>query len=452
MSKIKDLIARVKQSTFFVSVFKVGSGQLIAQLMALASVPILSRIYTDFDYGDLAMITSTAEIILNIATMGLNSAIMKPEKDEESKTVFTVAFLTNFFISIAITVFCAVFSGWFKLMEIPGDYLCGLILMWIYIFVYSTSSLLTVYVNRKKEYNKLFFNPIIGAVANFVIAIPLGLLGLGYVGLMVTYIIQYLIIDVHMMWKDLPFASNFKMKDFKRVFVEYKEYVLFQYPSNFVGNFALEYPNQYLGRNFTNDALGDYSMCDRLLKYPIRLIAAPISTVYFKTATEYHQKGENLAAFTYKMISKVLLISVLPVAAFIMISEPLVAFVLGEEWRSAGTLSGFLIIQYVLLFCSQITSYCRVSIGQQKMNLVVTVVRLLVAMASLFIGYYFWGTVVATVFAYSVGEAVYNIFDLGVNFFCMDKKYMWKFLAISIAYTIIMFGFMGIRTLMFGFN
>ena len=92
MSRIHNAFEKIKNSTFFVSVFKVGSGQLIAQIFSLISVPILSRIYADVAYGDTALITSTAAILTNISTFGLSSAIMKPREDEEAKVVLPPPF------------------------------------------------------------------------------------------------------------------------------------------------------------------------------------------------------------------------------------------------------------------------------------------------------------------------------------------------------------------------
>lgn len=439
MNKIRNTLHKIKSSSFFISVFKVGSGQLISQILATVSVPILSRIYSDTAYGDTALITSTAAILINLATFGLNSAVMKPEDDEEAKKIFTTAFLTNLIFSTGFTVVYAFLANRVRLFEISGSYGLALMLMWLYCVLHVTSTLMTVYMNRKRKYNRLFFNPIIGSAANFVVAIPLGLLGFGFEGFMLTNITASLVACVHMMWGDIPFSRQYRPRDFLRVFINYREYVLFQYPSNFVGNLGIEYPTQYLGRVFTTQELGGYSMCVRVMKMPIRLIAAPISTVYFRTATEYHQKGKNLAEFTYQMISKILLISVIPVSVFILSSEPLFAFVLGETWREAGALAGFLIIQYVLLFCSQTTSYCRVSIGKQRVDLLVSFFRLSIAVISCAVGYGLFQTMKTTVFCYSIGQCIFNISDLASSFYCMDKRYLNKYLFLSIAYTILMY-------------
>ena len=421
---------------------------MIAQVFSLVSVPILSRIYSDVAYGDTALITSTAAILESFCIFGLTSAIMKPEDEEEAKRVFTTAFITHFFVCSSFTVTYAVLSRKTRLFEISGSYGLALLLMWMYCMLLNTKSLMLVYANRKQKYNRMFFNPIIGSITNIVVAIPLGLIGFGFEGFMITSIVQDLAICVHLMWGDVPFSKQYRLRDFVHVYVEYREYVLFQYPSGFVNNLGIEYPTQYFGRTFTSQELGSYSMCERVLKLPLRLIAAPISTVYFRTASEYHREGKNLADFTYQMVSNILLISVIPVAIFMFISGPLFAFVLGDAWREAGILASFLIIQYVLMFCSQTTSYCRVSIGRQRTNLVVSVVRLAITVVSCLVGYAVFRTMQGTVVFFSFGQCVYHILDLAVNFYCMNKQYLKKFLAVSAGYTVLMYVILAVKCIL----
>ncbi len=444
---IRRLIKKIRNNGFVTATLKVGSGQLISQVISIITVPILSRIYADTAYGDTTLITSTAAIIINLTTFGLNSAVMKPEKTEEAKKVFTTAFLLNALITTALVAFCVMLQRQFSLFEVSEDYGTAILLMWLYIISYATNTLMIVYMNKQGKYNKLFFNPIIGSGAQLLLAIPLGLLGFGYKGFMLTYIVSYADTDIHMMWKNSPFYKNYSFSDFLSVIRTYKEYVIYQYPSNFIGNFAIEYPTQHLGRCFTTQQLGGYSMCVRVMQYPLRLIAAPIATVYFRTATEYHQQGRNLAEFTYKMISRILLISAVPVAAFIFVSEPVFSFVLGEEWRAAGTIAGFLCVQYVLLFCSQCTGYCRVAIGRQRMNLLCTSIRLVIAAASGFVGYAMFGTIIETIFVISVGECLYNIYDMAANFYAMNKRFVRKYLILAVIYTVALMGIALVKTL-----
>ncbi len=430
------LFNRIKKSSFVTAVFKVGIGQLIGQLLSLVSVPILSRIYPDSAYGEHALIISTATLMISITTFGLNSAIMKPQEDAQAKRILTTALIANVSLTSVFILFCAVLSDVFVLFTVQGSYAIALLLIWLYVILTNLSGLLYTYVNRKGQYNRLLFCPIIGSVANFAIAIPLGLLHFGYGGFLLTGILSNLVICIVLARNDVPIYSHYRARDFIAVFKAYRDYVLFQYPANFISNSGFEYPMQYLGRAFSAQALGGYAMCVRVLKYPLRLIATPISTVYFRTASVYHSEGKNLADFTYKMISRILMISFVPVAAFCLFSENIFAFVLGEAWKEAGMIAAILSVQYVMMFCSQCTSYCRVAIGQQKVNLAFACVRLVIIIASASIGYAVMQTLTGTIIFMTVAQSICWIMDMGLNFICMDRKYTLKYLPLTVAYAV----------------
>lgn len=436
---MKYRISQLKNNSFFSSVLKVGSGQLIAQLLSLISVPILSRIYPESAYGDQAIIISTASIIINLTTLGLSSAIMEPEDDEESKKIFTISFLIMAGLTSIISVACLVLPNYLKLFVINGSYRVGIVLMWLYAVIYNTSLLASVYVNKKGKYNKLFFNPLIGSICQFLIAIPLGLLKWGYKGFLVASIINSLAVCIHLMRGDFPFVKDITKNDFIYILRKYRKYILFQYPSNFINNTAIEYPTQFLGRAFSTTELGDYSMCLRVLMMPVRLIAAPISTVYFRTATEYERNGEDLSGFTFKLITRILLISVIPVSVCSYFAVPIFEFVLGKTWSRAGQIAAILSAQYVMLFCSQCTSYCRVAIGQQAANLYYSIFHLLVLIISCFVGFRFTQSLIGTVVAISISQTICYIIDMAINFYYLDKKKMLKYITISTMYSALVF-------------
>lgn len=422
---------------FFQSVMKVGIGNAIGQAIAVFTTPILSRIYNDVAYGDRAIIVSTSAIIISLSTIGLNSAIMRPENDEESKKVFTTALFMNIAVSTLVAVACIAFQNYFHLIDVSGSYGIALLLTWLYMIAYTAQSLVTIYTNRKCRYNRLFFNPIIGAASNIVLAIPLGLAGFGYEGFLITIIISQLIQVIHMVWKDNPLYKHYKWGDFVSVLKSNKDYILYQYPANLFSFTATEYPTQFLGRSFSSGELGSYSMCLNILKYPMRLISAPISTVYFRTATEYHQQGKNLADFTFKIISKVLLLSFIPVAICCVYSEKIFVFVLGSTWATAGTIAAIKAVEFVMLFCSDCVSYCRVSIGKQRSNLVFSIIRLGVIVVFSLGGIRLFHNLMGTILMITVGNTILNIGDMALNFHYLNKKYLPKYCVLAAFYVLL---------------
>lgn len=435
ISKVKT---KISKSSFFSSVFKVGSGNLIGQAVGVVTTPILSRIYSRTAYGDQAILISSATIIATIALIGLSSAIMQPRGRDEARKVYTTAFLINLLIAMVVTVVGFIISGHVHYFELSSSYYVGLMLMFFYLVTNNTQLITRIYVNREGLYNKLFFNPIIGAAANVCIAIPLGIIGFGYQGFVITTIVSNIIMIGHMIRGNNPFYLKLTLYDIKRIFIDYKDYIFFQYPSNIISNVSVEYPTQFLGRVFDAVTLGGYSMCIKIFQYPIRLIASPISTVYFKTATEYYREGKNLAGFTYKLISNILLISFIPVIVCCIFSEPIFGFVLGQKWESAGTIASILAVQYVMLFCTDCTSYCRVSIGRQKSNLMFSIVRLATVFVTTTFGFLCFHSLLGTIASFAIGNSLVYVFDMSLNFYYLDKKYLKKYLRLSLTYVLLM--------------
>lgn len=435
---IREKINKKISGGFFGSVLKVGSGNLIGQLIGVITTPILSRIYPELAYAEQAIITSTAAIAVNLVSFGLSAAIMRPKDSEESKRIVTAVSFITVGLTTGLFLFCLILQNSFKIFSVSGSYFVALFLSWLYIITTNLQSYVRMYVNRKGDYNKLFFNPIIGAIANIVIAIPLGLIGCGFQGFLITTIVSHTVSILHMCKGDIPYFHNFRPKDIVLVFKENCDYVLYQFPAGFINNTATEYPTQFLGRMFSVGALADYSMCLRILKYPIRLIAAPISTVYFKAATEYHREGKNLAEFTYKMINRILIISFLPVALCCWFSNNIFGFVLGDTWASAGDVAAILAAQYVMLFCTDCVSYCRVAIGRQKVNLIYSLLRFLVTAVFSIVGFALFHSLKATLFALSFGSSLVYIFDMALNFYFLDKSLLKRYLLVSLTYVIVL--------------
>lgn len=447
------LVDKIKnKSVFFKSVLKVGSGNLIGQSISVITVPILSRIYDSIAYADYALLTSTATIVINIATLGLTSAIMNPEKEEEAKKILTTESLLTVLAATVFAVGCYAIQDMYAVIDVSGSYIIALLLAWIYIAVTNMQLMVGVYINKQGKYNKLLVNPIIGAVANVIIAIPLGLLGFGYQGFVITSVSSNLIMIVHMIWKNWPFYKGYTLSDAVYVIKTYKDYVLFQYPANFISNVATEYPTQFLGRTFSTVSLADYSMCLRVLKYPIRLIATPISTVYFRTATEMHRDGNNLGEFTYKMIKKILFVSFFPVVICVIVAEPVFGFVLGDSWSAVGTVASVLAAQYAMMFCSQCVSYCRVAIGKQASNLLYGTVWLVFIAVACALGFKISHSIMGTILAFSIAQSVIYILDMGLNFYYINKKMLTKYMSLACMYSIGIYAAVFIKMAIIGFD
>jgi O-antigen/teichoic acid export membrane protein len=249
-------------------------------------------------------------------------------------------------------------------------------------------------------------------------------MGAGYEGIIISLVLSNIIMIIQMCARTKIYDLRISISEIKCVVTRYKEYVLFQYPSNLLGNTAEQVPTQLLWRLFDNAIVGSYTMCTNVLQYPVKFIASPISTTYFRTVNEYRRDGKSIADFTYKLITRIMLASVVPIIIVSLWGQSIIVFALGEKWSEAGNIATFLIAQYCLLFCTQCTAYCRVSLGYQKLNLVYNIVNVATTFLCLVIGYLAFGTLVGTLLVFTIGKSAVYIFDMALNFKCMKKNTM----------------------------
>lgn len=428
-----SLWKKLRGNSFWCSVAALSTGQLAGQLIALVTTPIISRIYTQESMGYSAIIMSTATIIIGLIGLGIGSAIMAPTTDEEGALVLRVSFTVQVLLASVVFIVLLLISKWYKAFETDMPYWEGLLFGYLYILTSVLCSLMSVYVNRLKMNDVLLINPLISSLCTLCITIPLGLIGLCTQGLLLASIISTSIASIHMIKNANPFIERIKLEDIEFVFKKYRKYIIYQYPSNCVSTFSNQIPNQSISFNYGNAALGSYSMCNRIFGIPLRLVATPVQTVYFRAVSEKYRNGENLGNFTYSLLTKALFIGSVPVILAMCFGEQLFSFVLGSEWSEAGTLAAILALYCAFNFCENCVTYFRVAVGKQKINMVTSVLSLVLLLVPFLIGTLYQWSFIKTMICFSCVNTLLKISDCAINFWIMKKNF-FKWLAFSTIY------------------
>ena len=118
-------------------------------------------------------------------------------------------------------------------------------------------------------------------------------------------------------------------------------------------------------------------------------------------------------------------------------SESIFGFALGQQWRMAGTIAAIVAAEYVMLFCTDCVSYCRVAIGKQKTNLAYAAIRIVIVGIASFLGYLLFHSVTGTIFCMSIWNSLLYVVDMALNFYYLDKRYMAKYIAYAILYIVL---------------
>lgn len=383
----QTLYKRITASGFLKSVLTLSSGVVVGQAINFVGMPAVGRVYSPAAMGDYTIITTNAGVISAVACLGMMTAFMLPEKDEEARGLSRlVTYSTLLITTLAILGlwFCSGFYRIFSTEETP--YSISLLVLWLYIVFYTISNICYAYVNRRKLYRVMFWNPIITAGVNVGCGIAFGLLGWGFVGYTAAHILSFLVNILHLICHANPYE---KITDSAYrcipLLKSYKRFPLYQMPANLIANLGNQIPVQMIEALYSSAALGMYSMALKILSLPTSLLATPINRVYFREASERYNKGEDIGEFSFKVLETNIKIAILPISILIIFGEWIFAIFLGEQWRDAGTFASILGIYELMKFCTSCLSGDFIIIKKNSWNLISSAVTLLINLVLLFL-------------------------------------------------------------------
>lgn len=411
----RQLYSRFSNSPFVKSVMTLSAGVVVSQSVSLFTTPIISRIYTPEIIGDISIITSYSSIIGVIVCLGLMSAIMIPKEEDEAKGICRLLTFLILGLSTVILAGVLLVSGWRKLFDVSVSYSLACLILWLHVILVNISAVCYAYINRKKLYRVLFWNPTIGTVTNAVISIGLGLLHCGLVGYAAGILVSALIVLLHMLRQVNPYKGKISAEYSPiQLLKKHKDFPLFQYPANLISTFSNQMPVQLISRFFGSIVLGSYSMCMSILGIPSKFLSAPVNRVYFQEASNRYNNGQDIGDFSFKILVSNIKLAIIPIALLIVFGKPLFEFVLGDKWSQAGSFTAILGVYQLVLFCSACLSGNYVIIGKQKINLYFSIANIVLTLFAFFVGYKVFGEVHSVLILYSITGSIYKLFDMGL--------------------------------------
>ena len=118
------------KTKFLSSLVILMSGTVISQLIALLFAPLLSRLYTPGQMGELGFYMRLTGFISAVATLRYEAALPLPKQDEHSYLLYRVAYRISFIV-LAVSALVLIFvlkagigipfSWWFFLLTIMGS-------------------------------------------------------------------------------------------------------------------------------------------------------------------------------------------------------------------------------------------------------------------------------------------------------------------------------------------
>lgn len=438
---MKKLINKFMSSSMLKNVARISTGTIIGQLVSMLSLPILTRIYGDKIIGDWTFLNTIALLVNAVSDFGLTNALMMERNDEDMLQTYKVVTTIVFGISIFVAILAFLYYGILSPSSIIISPIFVAVFLMIAVFTLQQTQICYTWLNRQTKYDVLMKNPIINNAMFGGVAILLGFIGIKEYGYYLGWVIGQIITLMHMK-RYLPKGFfSFKWGAYKSVFTRNKHFVVYQLPTNMITQAKNQLPTLLIKLFFGANILGQYAITVRVINIPINLLGTSIGRVFFQKSSEMKLKGEPVGDFTYRNITRVMKIAIVPVMLIMAFGDVAFNFVLGSGWQMAGDMVRILALQSFFTFLMMASQGISITIDKQNYAVVSAAVQAIGITISLAVGAYVFNSIYIGTAILSISYIIINIVYFCALFRVMNvnyKKYLrhvfFHVIIISIGY------------------
>lgn len=399
---------KIKQSSFARDVLHLMSGTMVAQAIPILLTPLLSRCFSPADFGLYALFTSISSILVVVATLRLEYAIMLPDRETGArKIVLTIVVFACFFCLLLFFLLLGIGQRlivFFNIQSLKGV----LLLIPCYVFIVALVNIFRFYRNRQQLF-LLIRNVTIGESA--VRGASNLLIGFTWkfpAGLIISQLIASffsLAVLVNREWHMLVHeAKRFTFKDIFSVFKRYKKHLLFLMPGGILNLYSIQVPLYFIAYFYSTEIVGQYSIGLRVVGLPMLFLSSAVVESFRQRAMDIYQRTGNLRPFFIRYIKRMCWLSFLPFLLLFLGAPYLFQIYLGEKWLTAGTFVQILTVKYFFAFIfdglssvvNQVTETFQFEIYWQISLLLLSVVLMS-------LGHFWKESVLYALFFYTIG-------------------------------------------------
>ncbi|MCF8218595.1 MAG: oligosaccharide flippase family protein [Bacteroidales bacterium] len=420
LRKIINKKNHLLSSQFVRQVLTLLSGASIAQALPILVSPLLTRLYSPEAFGLLAVFMMLVNVFTVASSAKYEQSIMLADNERDANHLMAFSIWISLGMSVLLmTLFTLFNSSISRILNAPG------ISPWLYvvpavIFFRGIFQIFEVYSSRQKRFRGISVNRVLQRSVSSGSQVGLGFLGLEAAGLILSSLAGSFIGAVGMSRSNLKSKGLFKNISRKHIWKlagRFKKFPKYTLPGTFINTMSFQLPVFLLTSFFSSVIVGFYSLADRILMIPMRLLGRSVSQVFYQRANEYKNDKVKLSQITYEVYKKLLLTGIIPLSLVIVFGDHLFGLIFGEQWYTAGQYAQVLGIWVLFNFISSPMSRLFVVLEKQEKSLVVQIVLFFFRLAPFLLGVALYDDALQVLMLYAM---VSGVFWLGFCFYLLN--------------------------------
>ncbi|EOB7149114.1 type 8 capsular polysaccharide synthesis protein Cap8K [Staphylococcus aureus] len=391
----------------------------IAQVILIITTPIITRLYSPTEFGELTIFSNIAMILIPIINARYDLLIVNTKNDRSANILSQISFLISLLILLILIPIFAI-SAW-----LYPNFILDFIFIIIMLFLVSLTNIFTNYLNKERKYKVLSLINVFRAGSMALLQIIFGLLALGSLGLIIGFSLSY-IAGITLGYK--TFKKHFNIvrdkEETKALFLENKNQLVYSTPSILLNSLSFSVVVFFIGILYTNTEVGIYGMAIRVLGIPVTIISLGLSKIFMQQANDYYIEYGNFRNLLLKFSSILVIVSIILYVPLYLFSEELVNILLGHSWVDAITVIKIVIPLFVIRLIVSTVSLSVIVLQKQQLELILQALFLIGTTATFVISKMLNLTFLNFVSINTVVLIVsYMIFFIALYYFAKNKQF-----------------------------
>lgn len=389
----------------------VASGTAGAQVITLALMPVITRIYGPETYGVLGVFMSLAFMLIPVAALTYPVAIVLPRRDADARGLIRLSLLVACAFSVLVAAVIALFGE--KLASLAGITQIAPFLMLLPLVLLAGAALEVTqqWLVRQQRYRLAAGVAVQQAIAHNGLRIAVGLVHASPAVLLLSTAVGPVLHTLMLNWSlrrspsvNAQEAAPEAQRSTHELALQYHDFPLYRAPQMLINAISQNLPTLVLAMFFGPIAAGFFALCKQALNVPTQLVGKSVADVYYPRINTAVQDHQPITAMLVKATAALALVGLLPFALVFCFGPQLFALVFGEQWAVAGEYARWLALAEYMIFVSRPCTVAVPALALQGRFLIFEVLSTTLRIAALMAGALFLEQAEQTVMAFTAAS------------------------------------------------
>jgi O-antigen/teichoic acid export membrane protein len=405
------------KSDVFKSFTVLFSGTLIAQVIGYAIAPILTRLYTNAEMGEMLYYMRLIAFISSLATLRYEAALPLPKRDDHSYFLYRFIYLFSFWVLVFVSLLGIFLSPLWENQSLDA---------WFIVFVIIGSAAMiiinvgTSWSVRTGSYGLISRQKITNSMVSNSLKWAFYFLNWKSFGLILATLLGFVLSALEFVWDFRKTHHRFKRVFSKRktrvVLKEHREFPLLNLPHVLIDNGRDILLATLILAYFGEAIYGSYGHSYQMLRIPLMLVGVSIGQLFYNRSSEAMHKSKPIAPILSKTIVTLTLISIVPFTILYLFGTEIFGFIFGTRWAISGTYAETMSFWLMVNFILSPVSALPLLMNKQRYALIMGLVSSLIQVLPFWLFPIFWGksenTFLFTLQWVSYVQAIWLLFTL----------------------------------------